>query len=563
MNQCTQIHVNHHLVDQTVNVVKSIIKLCVHVCQITSVVLQLVDQNVLSTQIVHLTSPPACRPECTVNSDCPLDKACVNQKCVDPCPGSCGQNANCRVINHSPICTCRPGYTGEPRIRCSIIPPPPPPLESPPEINPCAPSPCGPYSQCRNINGNPSCSCLPSYIGNPPYCRPECVMNSECASNLACINEKCRDPCPGSCGYNAQCKVINHTPICTCHEGFIGDPFTACSPKPPEIVPPPVHDDICNCVPNAVCQNEVCVCLPDFYGDGYVSCRPECVLNSDCPSNKACIRNKCKNPCVPGTCGEGAICDVINHAVSCSCPPGTTGSPFIQCRPIQNEPVYTNPCQPSPCGPNSQCREVNHQAVCSCLPNYFGSPPACRPECTVNSDCPLDKACFNQKCVDPCPGSCGYRARCSVYNHEPVCTCPPGYTGNPFSQCLRPPPPAPVIRDEEPPNPCIPSPCGPNSQCKVSPSNTAQCSCLPTFIGSPPYCRPECTSNSDCPYHLACINTKCQDPCPGTCGVNAECTVRAHRAQCVCIQGYQGDPFSFCRLIPPRKYRCGIAFDNY
>uniref|UniRef100_A0A8D9EVE4 Uncharacterized protein n=1 Tax=Cacopsylla melanoneura TaxID=428564 RepID=A0A8D9EVE4_9HEMI len=53
MNQFTQTHVNHHLVDQTVNVVKSIIKLCVHVCQITSVVLQLVDQNALSTQIVR------------------------------------------------------------------------------------------------------------------------------------------------------------------------------------------------------------------------------------------------------------------------------------------------------------------------------------------------------------------------------------------------------------------------------------------------------------------------------------------------------------------------------
>ncbi|XP_026677656.1 protocadherin Fat 3-like, partial [Diaphorina citri] len=161
---------------------------------------------------------------------------------------------------------------------------------------------------------------------------------------------------------------------------------------------PVVQEDTCNCVPNAECRDGVCVCLPEFYGDGYVSCRPECVLNNDCPSNKACIRNKCKNPCVPGTCGEGAICDVINHAVSCNCPPGTTGSPFVQCKPIQYEPVYTNPCQPSPCGPNSQCREVNKQAVCSCLPNYFGSPPACRPECTVNSDCPLNKACFNQKC---------------------------------------------------------------------------------------------------------------------------------------------------------------------
>jgi hypothetical protein len=200
---------------------------------------------------------------------------------------------------------------------------------------------------------------------------------------------------------------------------------------------PVIQEDTCNCVPNAECRDGVCVCLPDYYGDGYVSCRPECILNNDCPNNKACIRNKCKNPCTSVACGEGANCDVIYHAVMCTCPPGTTGSPFIQCKPVQNEPVYTNPCQPSPCGPNSQCREVNHQAVCSCLPNYFGSPPNCRPECTVNSDCPLNKACFNQKCTDPCPGTCGQNANCRVTNHNPHCSCKPGFTGDPVVYCNR------------------------------------------------------------------------------------------------------------------------------
>ncbi|XP_026683491.1 uncharacterized protein LOC113469779 [Diaphorina citri] len=54
-NLCTQTHVNLHLVDQTVNAVKSINKLYVHVCQITLVVHLTVDQNVLSTLIVLLT----------------------------------------------------------------------------------------------------------------------------------------------------------------------------------------------------------------------------------------------------------------------------------------------------------------------------------------------------------------------------------------------------------------------------------------------------------------------------------------------------------------------------
>ena len=97
----------------------------------------------------------------------------------------------------------------------------------------CTPSPCGPNSLCQIISGNPACSCLPNYIGVPPQCRPECILSTECKSHLACVNQRCTDPCPGSCGINAQCHVLNHLPVCTCMEGFTGDPFTQCSIIPP------------------------------------------------------------------------------------------------------------------------------------------------------------------------------------------------------------------------------------------------------------------------------------------------------------------------------------------
>ena len=59
--------------------------------------------------------------------------------------------------------------------------------------------------------------------------------------------------------------------------------------------------------------------------------------------------------------------------------------------------------------------------------------------------------------------------------------------------------------------------------------------------------RPECTSDYECPKHLACIREKCQDPCQThTCGINAECMVRNHRALCVCLSGFVGDPFTIC-----------------
>lgn len=95
-------------------------------------------------------------------------------------------------------------------------------------IDPCVPSPCGPNSQCKEINNQAVCSCLQSYMGNPPYCRPECVVNSECGKHQACKNLKCVDPCINACGSNSKCKTINHSPICSCKERFTGDPFSSC-----------------------------------------------------------------------------------------------------------------------------------------------------------------------------------------------------------------------------------------------------------------------------------------------------------------------------------------------
>ena len=100
------------------------------------------------------------------------------------------------------------------------------------KTHPCSLSPCGPNSQCREINRQAVCACLPEFLGQPPGCRPECTINSECSSTKACINRKCTNPCPGTCGLNAQCETINHRPICSCQAGYTGDPFSNCLPSP-------------------------------------------------------------------------------------------------------------------------------------------------------------------------------------------------------------------------------------------------------------------------------------------------------------------------------------------
>jgi len=55
---------------------------------------------------------------------------------------------------------------------------------------------------------------------------PECVSNSDCTGNYACVNAACINPC--NCGLNAKCNVINHYPTCICPPGYSGNPQLGC-----------------------------------------------------------------------------------------------------------------------------------------------------------------------------------------------------------------------------------------------------------------------------------------------------------------------------------------------
>lgn len=177
--------------------------------------------------------------------------------------------------------------------------------------------------------------------------------------------------------------------------------------------------------------------MPDFSGSPPY-CRPECSSNNECPSNQACINQKCKDPCLnSANCGANAQCRTISHSPRCFCDNGFTGDPYSYCeQPHDIIPEKTSPCEPSPCGPNAVCKEHNSAGSCTCLPDYIGNPyEGCRPECTVNTDCIPSKSCIRNKCQDPCPGTCGPQALCTVVNHLPTCSCPGGYSGDPYTRC--------------------------------------------------------------------------------------------------------------------------------
>ena len=59
---------------------------------------------------------------CDNNNDCPDHTSCRNRLCINPCAldDPCSANANCKVLNHEPVCTCPDGYIGDPTISCEL-----------------------------------------------------------------------------------------------------------------------------------------------------------------------------------------------------------------------------------------------------------------------------------------------------------------------------------------------------------------------------------------------------------------------------------------------------------
>ena len=256
----------------------------------------------------------------------------------------------------------------------------------------CEGYPCGPNAICREVGGKRRCSCHSGFINKPPFCRPECVVPSDCPPLLACLKNRCVDPCRGTCGVQAQCQVINHNPICSCLPDFTGDPFIRCTPAPIPVTP-----------------------------------RPPVIAPVTGPPTPA------TPPSLP------PIAETTPFSIDQPIRP-QTGEPSITPKPIGKVPQPPappyNPCFPNPCGGNALCHQQGNQHVCECLSGYYGNPDlGCGPECVLNFDCSRKHACVKQNCVDLCPGACASNAECRMIYHNARCFCPEGYTGDPRQKC--------------------------------------------------------------------------------------------------------------------------------
>jgi len=226
---------------------------------------------------------------------------------------------------------------------------------------------------------------------------------------------------------------------------------------------------------------------------------------------------------------------------------------------------------PNLCGPYSNCTIVKNHVVCLCQHGYIGTPPNCKPNCLISSECAPNKACINQRCTDPCSNLCAPNSQCKVINHKAICTCKPGFTGDPIKRCLKIKSKHQILRfcylnnslllltpmlvllvnylecSTDKTNPCDKNPCGFNSVCR-SYDNQPVCSCRAGYIGLPPNCRLECTFNTDCNETNICAKNRCTNPCPGRCAPQALCSVINHKTLCICPDGYTGNPYQLCSL---------------
>lgn len=230
-----------------------------------------------------------------------------------------------------------------------------------------------------------------------------------------------------SCGRGAECRVHSHTAQCICPAGTQGNPEISCIAGLCQYNEDCADHEECDrlnricrpvceritCATTATCigrnHQPKCDCPIGTIGNPYVQCsierqplpEPECRVDADCPFELACINNHCQNPCaIANICTIDQECRVLNtlplRTIMCQCPPDT----------------YTDS--------NGRCKAIVYS----------------EPQCHVDSDCNNREKCIKGFCIEACKiDICGINAQCKSYNHQSICTCAPGYIGNPHIEC--------------------------------------------------------------------------------------------------------------------------------
>ncbi len=568
--------------------------------------------------------------QCLANTDCPSTHTCDQSSytCKPVCAqNSCGKNAICLAENHMAMCSCPAGYEANPHPEVECI-----------RVDLCASQPCHASAFCTPQAGRAVCACPSDRIGDPykTGCRANgtCPLgNSDCPSEAVCLDGRCSDPCDaGLCGPNAQCRTLNHSPVCSCLPGFNPNPTAdrGCVRRPvscrseADCAGNPCLNGQCkavcrnaaDCAQGERCAGNMCqvACLGHEQcptGQACVSgyCTAGCRVKTDCPINQDCLNHRCENPCQrEGVCGPNAQCRVIDRTAQCACPPGFTGGPTAQQGCMRN-PVYCQSNTPCPAGMTCQsgrcypsCRDSGNCAggercltgqcvkVCytdnNCLSGEVCIDGGCRPGCRSDTDCSQSSQCVNSQCrcaqgyqagpngcidIDECKVGrppCHQSAQCVNTPGSFRCNCREGTVGDPYGEpgcvapnqcknnagcpdqlaCISRTPGGPKMCSD----PCASTTCGRNAQCTAI-DHQASCSCPDNTRGDPTDSklgcfRVDCIENDDCPSDRSCdkLNYKCFNPCERMDCFNGVCQVKNRKAICQCAPGFRSTPDNKC-----------------
>lgn len=161
-----------------------------------------------------------------------------------------------------------------------------------------------------------------------------------------------------------------------------------------------------------------------------------CVLAAECSSSRECISDQLciQGVCQP-TCRSNDSCPAFQFCQNSICVQEVRCRTDYDCSDTEKcrenavgQAECLNACDgPVACGRNAECTAQHHEPLCTCKPGYHGNPRddkiGCQPiECQTSEQCSNDKFCEEYTCKIAClvKNPCGINALCSAQNHEQV-----------------------------------------------------------------------------------------------------------------------------------------------
>ena len=295
--------------------------------------------------------------ECQVDDDCPYTKRCKNNECQDPCPDIiCGTRAICKAEAHRAVCECPPGLQGNPLVacteagctsnfecsgdeKCDYLTA----SSSRKECQPlCRNNPCATGASCTASNHREICTCnYPLQGDGYVSCteiripdEPECRVDQDCQTKLACIDKSCQNPCRvnNPCTGEQTCVVKDTLPTrtvaCVCPEGTVFSGRGSCQ-RGNDTFPFFILYDISLKIIFKISSDQKSIFKFELYA--LVEVKAECYVDDDCATSDICNKGSCVDACRLSHCGSNAICEAGYHSAKCVCLPGFTGDPRTAC----------------------------------------------------------------------------------------------------------------------------------------------------------------------------------------------------------------------------------------